>query len=188
MNMAAQDKLSGEGRREFLPSDFSAEAHAEVGLVDGCICRAKVGHRDKQWNSGGVTQVPVLARVPTMGCPIHDVRAKASDPVHGTEYEADDMPSVDREIEHFDIADKTDVAAVRVMIHGKLGDPAPGHLFDAFLLPGDSNTAVVTGFGHAMCGDLPTMRALHRATGFAAQMLLDKKIDRQLGVGGRAGS
>lgn len=123
----------------------------KAGLRKGCICRFNILH-----DASGTQHCCV--RIPVMGCPIHNKKTVVIDDPEagGSDAGAYAKAGYDKDIP---------LPSPESVVHGKLGDPAPGPLFQMSI--DSTNDVTLTGHGFALRMDRATLTALWRATSTA---------------------
>lgn len=121
-----------------------------AGFRKGCLCRYEFDHADP-------ARVQ-CKRVASMGCPVHDKKTLVIDDpaAGGSDAGAYVKAGYDKDIP---------LPAPESVVHGKLGDPAPGPLFQMSI--DSTNDVTLTGHGFALRMDRATLTALWRATSTA---------------------
>lgn len=124
------------------------ELKHQAGFRKGCLCRYN-------WfgdNRRGCHRVAV------MGCPVHDKKTLVIDDPEagGSDAGAYVKAGYDKDIP---------LPAAESVVHGKLGDPAPGPLFQMSI--DSTNDVTLTGHGFALRMDRATLTALWRSTSAA---------------------
>lgn len=127
------------------------EARHQAGFRRGCLCRFNqrpAPHPD-EWR---------FERSGVMGCPVHDKKTLVIDDPEagGSDAGAYVKAGYDRDIP---------LPAAESVVHGKLGDPAPGPLFQMSI--DSTNDVTLTGHGFALRMDRATLTALWRSTSAA---------------------
>lgn len=121
-----------------------------AGFRKGCLCRYEFNHADP-------ARVQ-CKRVASMGCPVHDKKTLVIDDpaAGGSDAGAYVKAGYDKDIP---------LSTPESVVHGKLGDPALGPLFQMSI--DSTNDVTLTGHGFALRMDRATLTALWRATSTA---------------------
>jgi hypothetical protein len=125
-----------------------------AGFRKGCLCRYDFDHADPERVR--------CSRVPAMGCAVHDKKSLIIDDPEagGSDSGAYVKAGYDKDIP---------LPPPESVVHGKLGDPAPGPLFLVSIH--GANDVTLTGIGLALRMDRATLTALWRSTSTALDQI-----------------